>query len=77
MYFVYILLNKEGGRYIGMTGDLKQRMKNHKNNNVESTKHAEYKKAWHCAFRDKEKAREFEKYLKSSSGHAFTNKRLL
>jgi putative endonuclease len=31
---------------------------------------------WYCAFPDKYKALEFEKYLKSGSGRAFAKKRL-
>jgi len=31
---------------------------------------------WYCAFGDKFKALEFEKYLKSHSGRAFGKKRL-
>jgi putative endonuclease len=32
---------------------------------------------WYCAFTDKFRALEFEKYLKSHSGKAFANKRLI
>jgi putative endonuclease len=32
---------------------------------------------FYCAFKDKYKAFEFEKYLKSGSGRAFMNKRFL
>jgi len=31
---------------------------------------------WYCAFPDKYRALEFEKYLKSHSGRAFAKKRL-
>jgi len=34
------------------------------------------KLVWYCAFPDKYKALEFEKYLKSHSGRAFAKKRL-
>jgi predicted GIY-YIG superfamily endonuclease len=36
-----------------------------------------WKLEWYCAFNDKLKAIHFEKYLKSSSGKAFSNKRLI
>jgi predicted GIY-YIG superfamily endonuclease len=77
MYFVYILINESGERYVGMTEDLKRILKEHARNEVTSTSGQDYVHAWHGAFRNKETARDFEKYLKSSSGHAFTNKRLL
>src|SRR5215831_9296048 len=35
-----------------------------------------WKLVWYCAFPDKYKALEFEKYLKSHSGRAFAKKRL-
>ncbi|MDX2095626.1 MAG: GIY-YIG nuclease family protein, partial [Alphaproteobacteria bacterium] len=38
---------------------------------------APWELVWYCAFPDKYKALEFEKYLKSHSGRAFANKRLL
>jgi len=38
---------------------------------------APFKIAWYAAFESKELALTFEKYLKSSSGSAFRNKRLL
>jgi putative endonuclease len=63
--------------YTGATADLKQRISDH--NAGKSTHTAKFKPwqlAWYCAFRDKYKALEFEKYLKSHSGRAFAKNRL-
>jgi len=79
MYYVYILRSKkDGSRYIGVTVDLKRRLLEH---NSGSSKYSKTKRPyilkWYCVFINKQKAYRFEKYLKSSSGYAFTNKHLL
>lgn len=78
MYYVYILKSlKDDSRYIGITKDLKNRIAEHNNLETKSNKSkAPFKLIWYCAFLDKYKAYDFEKYLKSSSGHAFTKKHL-
>lgn len=78
-YYVYILKSKkDGSRYIGVTTDLKKRLEAH---NSGSTKYSKSKKPygvmWYCAFADKQKAYQFEQYLKSSSGYAFMKKRFI
>ena len=78
MYYVYILRNESGEKYIGITQDLKKRLQEHNNGETKTTKNnGVYKIIWYCSFIDKARAYEFEKYLKSSSGYAFTNKRLI
>ncbi|MBU2109770.1 GIY-YIG nuclease family protein [Patescibacteria group bacterium] len=79
MYYVYILQSKkDNSRYIGTTNDLKRRVQEH---NSGSSKYSRFKRPyhliWYSAFRNKQKAYDFEKYLKSSSGYAFTNKRFI
>lgn len=62
----------------GSAANLKERIANHENGNVESTKNFRpIKLVWYAAFSSKIKAMQFEKYLKSSSGFAFRNKRLI
>ncbi len=69
---------KDKSRYIGVTFDLKRRLAEHNSGNVKySNSKRPYKLIWYCAFSEKTKAYDFEKYLKSSSGYAFTNKRFL
>lgn len=80
MHFVYILrsLSKVGKYYVGYTADLEQRIEEH--NEGKSI----YTKTWipweieaYIVFKSKDKAKKFEKYLKSGSGYAFFRKRLI
>lgn len=79
MYYVYMLrsIPNPDQTYIGFTKNLKNRLTSH--NNGQST-HTSKFKPWklitYIAFHDEDKARTFEKYLKSHSGKAFANKRL-
>jgi len=77
MYYTYILQNFVTGRYyVGYSSDLKNRLKEHFNANVKSTKsNLNYKLAWYCAFLEQDQALSFERYLKSGSGIAFMKKR--
>ena len=79
MYFVYILKSiKTGKYYTGVTKNLGRRIKEHNTHNSDFTSWSgPYKLNWYCVFNDKTKAYDFEKYLKSSSGNAFRNKRLI
>lgn len=79
MYYVYILKSlKDTSKYIGFTADIKNRLIEHNNKESKySSLKAPFKLVWYAAFTDKTSAFEFEKYLKSSSGYAFTNKHLL
>ncbi|MCL5016209.1 MAG: GIY-YIG nuclease family protein [Patescibacteria group bacterium] len=79
MYYVYILQSdKDRSYYIGVTSDLKRRLQEHNSGNVKYSKTKRpYKISWTSIFRTKSRAYEFEKYLKSSSGHAFAKKHLL
>ncbi|MCL5874955.1 MAG: GIY-YIG nuclease family protein [Candidatus Dependentiae bacterium] len=64
--------------YAGFTSDLKKRLSNH---NYGTTPHTDKYEPWklivYVAFEDKQKAIDFEEYLKSGSGRAFRDKRLL
>ena len=78
MYYTYILFNSETKKYyVGYSNDLKKRIKDHVQNQVNSTKNNSYKLIWYCGFPSKRQALRFETYLKSSSGHAFRKKHLL
>ena len=79
MYYVYILKSQKNNKYYsGVTDNLKRRIKEHTGGNSDFTSWSgPYKLVWYGAFLDKKKAYEFEKYLKSSSGFAFRNKRLV
>ncbi len=79
MYYVYLLSSEIHEKiYTGVTSDLKTRLAEHNNGNVKYTKSGiPWKVSWYCAFENKNQAYDFEKYLKSSSGYAFRNKRLI
>ncbi len=79
MYYVYLIesLIKEGERYVGMTTDLKKRLREHNaGKSFHSSKFRPWKLTTYIAFADQAKAEAFERYLKSGSGHAFAKKRL-
>ena len=78
MYYVYILKCNDSSPYTGFTENLKERFNRHQNGDVPATKlRLPVELIFYCAFVDKYKALEFEKYLKSGSGRAFMQKRLL
>jgi predicted GIY-YIG superfamily endonuclease len=79
MHYVYILQSKrDNSYYVGSTGDLQRRLKEHNNGGKKfTTTKRPYVIAWYCAFKNKERAIEFEKYLKQGSGFAFARKRLV
>jgi putative endonuclease len=76
-YYVYVLELNNGKHYVGCTVNLKERYKRHQKGYVRSTKaHLPLKLIWCCSFPDRYKAYEFERYLKSGSGRAFSHKHL-
>ena len=78
MYFVYILKCKNASFYVGCTQNIKDRLSRHNKGYVPVTKPLLPIKLICCiTFVNKYKAFEFEKYLKSGSGRAFTNKHLV
>ena len=79
MHYVYIIksIDYPDKFYVGYTLDVQARLKAHKEGSSVYTK--DYKPwvlIWHCVFESKNRAMEFEKYLKSHSGRAFASKRL-
>ena len=80
MYYVYIIRSVKFSHqiYVGCTTNLKKRLSDH---NCGTTRHTKRYKPWilvmYLVFADKLKATELEKYLKSGSGRAFRDKRLL
>ena len=75
-YYVYLLVDvaTESHRYTGVTEDLTARLAKHNAGEVPHTsKFRQWKVESYFAFETKEKAVVFESYLKTGSGHAFTN----
>ena len=80
MWYVYILKSVKDSHktYIGITENVKKRLEEHNSNTQPYTKrYSPWRVEIYIAFSDKEKAIDFEKYLKVGSGKAFLNKRLL
>jgi putative endonuclease len=80
MYYAYIIrsISEPKQIYTGVTADLKQRFHDHNaGKSTHTAKYVPWKLEFYAAFPDKQVAFEFERYLKSHSGRAFMNKRLL
>ena len=81
MYYCYILYSKAINQtYTGYTNNLHRRIRQHinKEDNTVTTKRAnDYELIWYAGFNNRELAKNFELYLKSHSGRAFTKKRLI
>lgn len=78
MFYVYIIQLENKSFYVGYSSNLKQRIGEHWRGKADFTKNFKpVKLVFYAAFLSKTKALAFEKYLKSSSGFAFRNKRLI
>lgn len=76
-HYVYILVseNDPERHYTGLTDDLKKRLAAHNSGQCTHTaKHRPWRMETAIAFHSREKAAEFERYLKSHSGRAFASK---
>ena len=79
MHYVYTIqsINHTEKKYTGCTSNIKKRFSNH---NAGTTPHTRKYMPWEIilciCFKNKNKAIEFERYLKSGSGRAFAKKRL-
>jgi len=79
MHYVYLIrsISHPNQIYIGITSNLKARLKAHnEGRSPHTSKYKPWKLITYLAFSDESKAVEFEQYLKSGSGKAFANKRL-
>jgi predicted GIY-YIG superfamily endonuclease len=75
--YVYILVSEldPARHYVGLSDNLKDRLRRHNAGEVSHTaKHRPWKLETAIAFRERAKAAEFEKYLKSHSGRAFAKR---
>lgn len=76
-YYVYLLVSQTNAtrHYTGLTKDLDARLNAHNAGQVPHTaKYRPWRIETAVAFHSREKAAEFEKYLKSHSGRAFAKK---
>ncbi len=79
MWYVYILRSMtDNALYIGSTNDIERRLDEHNSGKVDSTRSRRpFNLEAYVAVRDKAKAIELEQYLKTGSGRAILNKRIL
>lgn len=80
MHIVYVLTSRKYPEryYIGMTDNLDRRLKEHDaGDTVYSKRYAPWQLETYITFRNKRRAGELEKYLKSGSGFSFLKRRLL
>jgi putative endonuclease len=79
MWYVYILRSAADKEfYVGSTNDLTRRLKEHNDGQVTSTKpRIPLQLEAYIAVKDENKARTLEKYLKTGSGQAILQKRIL
>ena len=77
MRYVYLLQSTShpDQHYVGITSDFQERLRQH---NSSSSPHTKKYQPWAAVvvvrFEDDEKAADFERYLKSGSGHAFATR---
>ena len=67
MYYVYLIVNETGGKYIGYTSDLKKRFEAHNRGLNRSTSGHIWKIAYYEAYQSENDARRRERNLKKSS----------
>ncbi len=67
MYYVYILENEEGKKYIGYTNNLRRRLEQHNaNKGAKYTKNSKWEIAYIEGYRTQEQAMKREKSIKKS-----------
>ena len=77
-HYVYILKCSDNKHYTGCTNNIERRIREHNSGKVSSTRFRKpVRLITYIAFDNIYTAYRFEKYLKSGSGIAFKNKRLI
>jgi predicted GIY-YIG superfamily endonuclease len=79
MYYVYLIksVSFPDQTYVGYTADLDERLQKHnQHSSLHTKKYAPWILVSYIAFDSKQKALDFEKYIKVGSGYAFAKKRL-
>ena len=77
MKYVYLLqsLSNSDERYVGITSNFQNRLKQHNaGKSPHTAKHRPWQPAVVVRFEDDDRAEEFERYVKSGSGHAFARR---
>ena len=75
LWYVYLLRCNDGRLYTGCTSNIEDRINRHEKGYIPITKNRRpVELIVYTAFTDKYKAYEFEKYMKSGSGRAFSKR---
>ncbi len=77
---MYILRSEKNPKqtYVGVTGDLKRRLKDHNSGkSIHTNKFKPWKLETYIAFSDQLLAEQFEEYLKQGTGWAFAKRHFL
>jgi len=80
MFYVYIIqsINFPKQFYTGFSENIECRLEEHnQGKSVHTNKYKPWEMIYYSVFDDKKRALDFEKYLKTASGIAFRNKRLI
>ena len=79
MHYAYIVQSlKTNGYYFGSSTNPVARLEEHNRGCCHTTSPIRpWKLVWYGAFESKKKAEDFERYLKTGSGYAFSRKRLI
>ena len=79
MFYIYLIrsIKFTDQTYIGFTTNVHERLNTHNNGGaIHTTKFKPWELVSYVALTDEARAREFEKYIKIGSGHAFAKRRL-
>jgi putative endonuclease len=77
MYTVYVLMDKDGHLYKGMTNNIQRRLAEHKNGKTKTTaRMLELKLVYREEFSCASEARKREIYFKTAAGRRFLKKQL-
>jgi putative endonuclease len=79
VHYVYLLASARSidRRYLGVTTDLRRRLAEHNSGKSPHTaKFVPWRLVTYVAFSGEQRAADFERYLKSGSGHAFARRHL-
>lgn len=77
MYYVYIIksINQPNRYYTGRTSNVSRRLAEHNSGkSYHTSKYKPWELVCYTAFADENKANQFERYLKTGSGVAFSNR---
>jgi len=80
MYYVYIIqsINYPDQIYVGYTENMEDRLSSHnRGSSTHTEKYRPWKLVFYASFDTKEKALDFELFLKSGSGREFRNRRII